>query len=111
MIRFLSTVNLLMVLGINFFAVHQSNGATIANLKSSGAFGFPQQAAIILFQKFVKDNSMQYVVGAGSESMTRYGVTGIPYAFIIGRNSHVFWAGIPTEKIFNEQVELAIAEN
>lgn len=45
--------------------------------------------------EFVKKMKMDYIVGTGSKSSKEYGVTGIPTAFIIGKDGKVLWSGHP----------------
>ncbi|MCZ7645581.1 MAG: redoxin domain-containing protein [Planctomycetota bacterium] len=46
-------------------------------------------------EKFVTDMKMTYAVGAGSPSGDRYGVNGIPHAFIVAPGGQVVWHGHP----------------
>jgi hypothetical protein len=48
---------------------------------------------------------MHYTVGAGSETGDAYGVTGIPHAFIIGRDGLLKWAGHPADPEFDKALE------
>lgn len=61
-------------------------------------------------EKFVEEKKMKYVVGAGSQAIDAYGVTGIPHAFVIGRDGKLVWHGHPAEKEFDKRVEGALAE-
>lgn len=54
--------------------------------------------------KFVKDRDMRYVIGTRSQTIRAYGVTGIPHAFIIGRDGTIVWAGHPADPAFDETI-------
>lgn len=51
-----------------------------------------------------KGATMAYAVGAESESAAAYGVTGIPRAFVVGRDGKLLWAGHPQEERFDTAV-------
>ena len=55
-----------------------------------------------------KGMSMNYVLGTGSEMTTEYGVSGIPHAFIIGKDGKLVWHGNPNDKDFDRQIMLAL---
>jgi thiol-disulfide isomerase/thioredoxin len=48
-------------------------------------------------EPFLKQTPIKGVVGVGSESRSNYGVTGIPHAFLIGRDGKLIWQGHPAE--------------
>ena len=54
--------------------------------------------------KFVKQMKMEYIVGTGSTSGSDYGVTGIPTAFIIGKDGTVVWSGHPLTEAFAKKL-------
>jgi hypothetical protein len=58
-------------------------------------------------EKFVKEKPIKYAVGAGSETIDAYGVTGIPHAFVIGRDGNLVWEGHPADGL-DAQVEKAL---
>jgi len=62
-------------------------------------------------EAFMKAKPMHYALGTGSQLSRRYGVTGIPHAFIIGRDGILRWHGHPAESEFDKQVEAALAES
>jgi thiol-disulfide isomerase/thioredoxin len=57
---------------------------------------------------FLKGTAMKYVIGTGSELAAEYGVSGIPHAFIIGRDGKLLWEGNPGDKAFDKQVLAAL---
>lgn len=57
---------------------------------------------------FVASQKMNYVVGAGSQTMTRYGVKGIPTAFVVV-DGKITWTGHPMNKRFDKAIEDAVA--
>ena len=63
-------------------------------------------------QNFMKKDgmSMKYVLGTGSEIAKEYGVNGIPYAFIIGKNGKLTWHGNPNDKDFQKQIVMALGD-
>jgi hypothetical protein len=52
-------------------------------------------------ENFMKGTPMKYVLGTGSELAAEYGVTGIPHAFIVGKNGKLVWHGNPNDKDFD----------
>ncbi len=61
-------------------------------------------------EKFVdgKGDGMSYAVGLGSEAGAAYGVTGIPHAFLIGRDGKLIWHGHPAGDDFVQLLEAAL---
>lgn len=50
---------------------------------------------IAAVKPFAKSMGINYPVGAGSMSGQAYGVSGIPHAFIIGKDGSIVWNGHP----------------
>ena len=46
-------------------------------------------------KQFVKTLPMNYIVGTGSTDGGRYGVKGIPHAFVVDPDGTVVWRGHP----------------
>ncbi len=46
-------------------------------------------------EPFVEKMKMNYLVGYGSDTGEAYEVTGIPHAFVVGRDGKIAWAGNP----------------
>lgn len=61
-------------------------------------------------EEFMKKTEMHYALGTGSQLSRRYGVTGIPHAFIVGRDGKLRWHGHPGVPEFDAQVEKALKE-
>jgi thiol-disulfide isomerase/thioredoxin len=59
-------------------------------------------------ENFLKEKPMRYVLGTGSELASEYGVEGIPYAFVVGRDGKVAWRGNPNDKDFDTHVAAAL---
>jgi thiol-disulfide isomerase/thioredoxin len=59
-------------------------------------------------ERFMQGTPMKYVLGTGSELAAAYGVTGIPHAFVIGKDGKVLWEGSPNDKEFDKQVLAAL---
>ncbi len=55
---------------------------------------------------FLERTEMNYIIGTGSETIRDYGVTGIPHAFLIGRDGTLIWKGHPAQ----DELERAIAK-
>ncbi len=62
--------------------------------------------------KFIESRklTMKAIVGCKSNAVNEYGVTGIPQAFIIGRDGMLRWAGHPGTDEFERQIKLALAD-
>lgn len=60
-------------------------------------------------EEFVRQRDMKYTIGVKSETGDAYGVTGIPHAFVIGRDGKLLWAGHPADKEFDAQVAAALS--
>ncbi|HRU05816.1 MAG TPA: redoxin domain-containing protein [Candidatus Brocadiia bacterium] len=52
---------------------------------------------------------MEYIVGAESKDGDKYGVRGIPHAFIVGPDGKVLWSGHPMDGM-DKQIEKAVAQ-
>lgn len=61
-------------------------------------------------EEFMKKTPMHYVVGVGSNAVEDYGVTGIPHAFVIGRDGKVAWEGYPMDEAFEKEVGRALGK-
>ena len=59
-------------------------------------------------ENFMEQTPMKYVVGAGSELASEYGVEGLPHAFVIGRDGKLVWHGDPGDKEFEKQILAAL---
>ena len=53
---------------------------------------------------------IEYTVGVGSDLGAKYGVTGIPHAFLIGRSGKLLWHGHPAAPECEEKIDAALAE-
>lgn len=58
--------------------------------------------------EFAAKTPMHYTLGTGSKTLDEYGVTGIPHAFIIGRDGKLLWRGHPADEAFEKQLEAAL---
>jgi thiol-disulfide isomerase/thioredoxin len=45
--------------------------------------------------KFVKEMKIDYIIGTGSDAGKKYDVTGIPAAFVVGKDGAILWSGHP----------------
>lgn len=61
-------------------------------------------------EAFMQKTLMNYALGTGSSLSRRYGVTGIPHAFIVGRDGKLRWHGHPSLSAFDKQLESALNE-
>ena len=60
-------------------------------------------------ENFLKKTEMKYPLGVGSELSKAYGVTGLPHAFLIGRDGKVVWHGNPVDgEAMDKEIEKAI---
>jgi thiol-disulfide isomerase/thioredoxin len=80
---------------------HASDGLVVLSLTDQ------DKSAV---EKFVdqKGDGMSYAVGMGSETGRDYGVSGIPHAFVIGRDGKLAWEGHPGVPEFDAAVEAAL---
>jgi len=53
-------------------------------------------------EPFAKKMNMNYPVGYGSKTFKKYGVTGIPHAFLIGRDGKIKWNGHDVSELYDE---------
>jgi thiol-disulfide isomerase/thioredoxin len=58
---------------------------------------------------FLKHTPIRYTVGAGSDLSAAYGVTGIPYAFLVGKDSKILWHGAPSDEGLEKRITDALA--
>lgn len=58
--------------------------------------------------EFMKTTPIKYALGTGSQLSRRYGVTGIPHAFVIGRDGKLLWHGHPSTQAFDVTVQTAL---
>lgn len=72
------------------------------------SFTDEDRATIEAFQK--SHTPIEYTIGVGSSLDRKYGVTGIPHAFLIGRTGKLVWHGHPASPECDEKIELALAE-
>ena len=61
-------------------------------------------------EEFMRLVPMHYIVGVGSDSVQRYGVSGIPHAFLIDPSGQVVWSGHPLGGL-DRALERALAAN
>jgi thiol-disulfide isomerase/thioredoxin len=59
-------------------------------------------------ETFVAERGMRYTVGAKSDTADAYGVTGIPHAFVVGRDGLLAWHGHPADEKFDAAIEAAL---
>lgn len=62
-------------------------------------------------EEFMTRKPMKFTVGVKSPTATEYGVTGIPHAFVIGRDGKLLWHGHPADNEFEETIRRAIGTN
>jgi thiol-disulfide isomerase/thioredoxin len=55
-------------------------------------------------ENFMKRRPMKYTLGTGSELASEYGVSGLPHAFLIGKDGKLLWQGSPHDKGFDERI-------
>ncbi len=58
-------------------------------------------------QDFVKEQGMKYPIAVGCKSSGQYGVSGIPHAFVIGKDGKIAWEGHPMSGL-DKAIEAAI---
>jgi thiol-disulfide isomerase/thioredoxin len=59
-------------------------------------------------EAFVARMPITYTVGAGSDLYAEYGVSGIPHAFLIGKDSKILWSGNPGEEALEKAITAAV---
>lgn len=59
-------------------------------------------------EAFMQKTPMRYGLGVGSRLSRTYGVTGIPHAFIVGRDGLLRWHGHPGSDAFRDQLAAAL---
>ena len=74
----------------NLYARYHDRGFTIRALTNENAR---------TVQGFQERTPMDYPVGIGSRSAFEYGVTGIPHAFLVGKDGRLLWQGHDTSKL------------
>ncbi|MBS2034992.1 TlpA family protein disulfide reductase [bacterium] len=79
-------------------AKYASKGVQLVSLTDEGAD---------VAEPFVKQNGMDYAIGAGSSTGQDYGVTGIPHAVVVGKDGKVAWEGHPMNGL-DQAVEAAL---
>lgn len=60
-------------------------------------------------ENFLKQQSIDYAIGTGSQLSLQYGVVGLPHAFLIGRDGRLLWHAVPTAETLDEQIEAALS--
>ena len=60
-------------------------------------------------EKVTEENSVRYPVGTNTSSGDSYGVTEVPYAFLVDRTGRICWHGEPDPQIVEEEVAIAVA--
>ena len=78
---------------------HKADGLQILSFTNQSQKGI---------ENFLKDTAMNYPIGVASDLSLEYGVTGIPHAFIIGRDGKLIWEGNPTAKILDAEIDKAL---
>ena len=66
------------------------------------------QARVGSVARFADETETRYAVGFGSPTSDAYGVTGIPHAFVIGRDGLVRWHGHPADEAFEASIAEAV---
>jgi thiol-disulfide isomerase/thioredoxin len=61
-------------------------------------------------EDFAAKREMKYTLGVKSETGDAYGVSGIPHAFVIGRDGKLLWSGHPADKEFDTHVAAALSQ-
>ena len=61
-------------------------------------------------EEFVKQKDMRYTVGVKSQTADAYGVSGIPAAFVIGRDGKLLWSGHPAREEFERAIVEALKQ-
>lgn len=61
------------------------------------------------FQKSAR-TPIEYTIGVGSNLSATYGVTGIPHAFVVGRNGKLLWHGHPASPDCEKHIRAALAD-
>jgi thiol-disulfide isomerase/thioredoxin len=59
-------------------------------------------------ENFTKTRPIKYIIGTGSELASEYDVSGIPHAFLIGKDGKLLWEGNPADKGFDERILAAL---
>jgi hypothetical protein len=59
-------------------------------------------------ENFRKKTPIKYILGTGSELASDYGVSGIPHAFLIGKDGKLLWEGDPADKEFDRRILAAL---
>jgi len=57
---------------------------------------------------FISKHPSPFIVSAGGDTPRRYGITGIPAAFVIDRTGTISWRGNPHEGMFEDAIERAV---
>lgn len=57
---------------------------------------------------FLNKKPASYILSAGGDTPRRYGIKGIPAAFVIDRNGVIAWRGNPHEVAFEDAIERAM---
>jgi thiol-disulfide isomerase/thioredoxin len=73
------------------------------------SFTEENRATVEAFQKGAR-SPIEYTIGVGSNLDRTYGVTGIPHAFVIGRNGKLLWEGHPATPECEAKIAAALAE-
>ena len=83
------------------YAAHRDEGLVILSLTDQSR---------VHVEEFMKGTPMHYPVGVKSTTLNDYGVTGIPHAFVVGRDGKLRWHGHPADAEFEESIQAALAE-
>lgn len=80
---------------------YEDDGLTIVSFTDQSRRGI---------ENFLKQQEMNYAIGTGSQLSLKYGVVGLPHAFLIGRDGKLLWHAVPTEAVLDEQVKKALGQ-
>jgi thiol-disulfide isomerase/thioredoxin len=79
---------------------HKDDGLVVIGLSNEGKD---------VVEPFAKKMGMDYIVGFGSETGEKYGVEGIPWAFVVGADGNLKWSGGTMDvKGLSEEFEKAV---
>ncbi len=82
-------------------AKHKDDGLVIVALTDQSERGI---------RKFLQRTEMNYAIGTGSQTSRAYGVSGIPHAFVVGRDGTLLWEGHPAGGEMDAVIARALAE-
>jgi thiol-disulfide isomerase/thioredoxin len=62
-------------------------------------------------EAFLQRTPIKYTVGAGSDLAAEYGVTGIPHAFLVGKDGKILWNGNPIDEALEKAITAAVGKD